>query len=69
VVVVQRTGNNDEEHGKVVNGRGYVSGRKDGGSSGAKPSGDRSSGRASSGSSGSDDKKGESTGRKAKRKP
>lgn len=68
VVVVQRTGNDDEEHGKVVKGRGYVSGRDNSGSSGAKPSG--SSGRASSGSSDSDsDKKGSSTGRHAKRKP
>jgi hypothetical protein len=69
VVVVQRTGD-DEEHGKVVKGRGYVSGRDDSARSGAERSGDQSRGKASSGSDGSDsEKKGTSTGRKAKPKP
>ncbi|MEP7346587.1 MAG: hypothetical protein ABI877_15050, partial [Gemmatimonadaceae bacterium] len=68
VVVVQRTEGDDEEHGRVVNGRGYVSGRDDSARSGG--SGDQTKGRASSGSGGSDsDKKSSSTGRKAKPKP
>jgi hypothetical protein len=68
VVVVQRTGD-DEEHGKVVKGRGYVSGRDDSARSGGERSGDQSRGKAS-GSDGSDsEKKGSSTGRKAKPKP
>lgn len=70
VVVVERTEGDDKEHGKVVKGRGYVSGRDDSARSGADRSGDKSQGRASSGSGGSDsEKKGASTGRKAKPKP
>lgn len=67
VVVVQRPADSDDEHGKVVKGRGYVSGRDDSARSGGDRSGDDSKGRASSGSGGSD--KGSSTGRKAKPKP
>jgi hypothetical protein len=59
----------DEEHGKVVKGRGYVSGR-DGSSRAGEGSGSSTSGRAgSSGSSGGSSDKGSSTGRKAKPKP
>ncbi|MBC7894920.1 MAG: hypothetical protein H7066_05885 [Cytophagaceae bacterium] len=66
VVVVERSEANDEEHGKVVKGRGYVSGRDDSSRSGSDRSGDSSRGTA--GSSGGSDK-GSSTGRKAKPKP
>jgi hypothetical protein len=66
VIVVQRPADSDDEHGKVVKGRGYVSGRDDSSRSGSDRSGDDSKGRASSGSSGD---KGSSTGRKAKPKP
>lgn len=59
---------NDEEHGKVVKGRGYVSGRGSSDRSG-ESGGSSSSGRAgSSGSSGGSSDKGSSTGRKAKPK-
>ncbi|MBK8247706.1 MAG: hypothetical protein IPK85_09965 [Gemmatimonadetes bacterium] len=59
---------NDEEHGKVVKGRGYVSGRGSSDRS-AESGGSSSSGRAgSSGSSGGSSDKGSSTGRKAKPK-
>lgn len=67
VVVVQRPESSDEEHGKVVKGRGYVSGRDDGSRSGSdRSSGGSSGGKSSSGGSGSD--KGSDTGRKAKPK-
>lgn len=71
VVVVQRPSgdsSDDAEHGKVVKGRGYVSGRNDGSGSGKATgsSGGSSAGRASSSDS---EKKGSSTGRKAKPKP
>lgn len=67
VVVVQRPAGeaSDEEGGKVVKGRGYVSGRDGSGSSGSGEARGRSGG-SSGGSSGSD--KGSSTGRKAKPK-
>ncbi len=70
IVVVQRPADDTvDEHGKVVKGRGYVSGKN--GSSGSANSGG-SSGGNSSGSAGrasSDSEKGSSTGRKAKPKP
>jgi uncharacterized membrane protein YgcG len=62
----------EDEHGKVVKGRGYVSGRGSSARSGEERSsgGSSSSGRAgSSGSSGGSTDKGSSTGRKAKPKP
>lgn len=68
VVVVQRGEAGDEGHGKVVKGRGYVSGRDDSARSGTERSGD-TRGRASSSGSGDSEKKGSSTGRKAKPKP
>jgi len=74
IVVVQRpAGDGDAEHGKVVKGRGYVSGgRNDSAGSGSAKSGDASKG-SSSGSAGrassDSEKKGSSTGRKAKPKP
>jgi hypothetical protein len=66
VVVVQRPAESDDQHGQVVKGRGYVSGRDDSSRSGSDRSGDSS--RGSAGSSGGSDK-GSSTGRKAKPKP
>lgn len=73
VVVVQRPagGDTEDEHGKVVKGRGYVSGRNDGSGSGraSGSSGGSSSGSAGRASSSDSEKKGTSTGRKAKPKP
>lgn len=66
VVVVQRPAEGDDEHGKVVKGRGYVSGRDDSARSGTERSGGSSKGSAGSSGGGSD--KGSSTGRKAKPK-
>lgn len=66
IVVVQRPANdNTTEHGQVVKGRGYVAPRGNSGSSGSGGS-SGSAGRASSGDS---EKKGSSTGRKAKPRP
>lgn len=67
VVVVQRPADDSgAEHGKVVKGRGYVSGRNPSkGSGGSSAGSSGSAGRASS----SDSEKGKSTGRKAKPKP
>lgn len=66
IVVVQRPANdNTNEHGQVVKGRGYVAPRGNSGSSGSGGS-SGSAGRASSGDS---EKKGSSTGRKAKPRP
>lgn len=72
VVVVQRpAGDTEDEHGKVVKGRGYVSGRNDSSGSGkaSGSSGGSSSGSAGRASSSDSEKKGSSTGRKAKPKP
>lgn len=73
VVVVERPagGDTEDEHGKVVKGRGYVSGRNDGSGSGraSGSSGGSSSGSAGRASSSDSEKKGTSTGRKAKPKP
>ena len=73
IVVVQRpAGDTEDEHGQVVKGRGYVSGRN--GSAGSGSASGRSGG-SSGGSSGSagrastDSEKGSSTGRKAKPRP
>ncbi|MCC6316900.1 MAG: hypothetical protein IT361_04335 [Gemmatimonadaceae bacterium] len=69
IVVVQRPADSDDdEHGKVVKGRGYVSGRDGSSRSGGERSGD-ARGRAGSGSGDSGSDKGSSTGRKAKPKP
>ncbi|MEO7966386.1 MAG: hypothetical protein ABIT38_20985, partial [Gemmatimonadaceae bacterium] len=67
IVVVPRSSDpNDEEHGKVVKGRGYVSGRDDSRKGGTERTADKSRGSdGSSGGSGSE----KSTGRKAKPKP
>ena len=67
IVVVQRPADDSgAEHGRVVKGRGYVSGRNPSRGSGASSAGSSgSAGRASS----SDSEKGKSTGRKAKAKP
>lgn len=67
IVVVQRPADDGgAEHGKVVKGRGYVSGRNPSrGSGGSSAGSSGSAGRASS----SDSEKGKSTGRKAKAKP
>lgn len=67
IVVVQRpASSNDAEHGQVVKGRGYVSGRNPArGSGGSSVGSSGTAGRAGS----SDTEKGKSTGRKAKPKP
>ena len=74
VVVPRSPDSDDEEHGRVVKGRGYVSGRGDSSRGSTTGSADKSRGNSgssakggSSGSSGSD--KNTSTGRRAKPKP
>jgi hypothetical protein len=69
VVVRERTEADDEEHGKVVKGRGYVSGRDGAARSGTERSGGSKSGGSAGSSGGGSSDKGSSTGRKAKPKP